>query len=609
MLDQSLLGYVPYLLMVFLPGLGLGELLGIWRDGSSFVERVAMAFGLGLAVDTLVLFLWTSGPTLFGLRQFGMDLDSVYLIIGLGAVFLFAGLTIRREFRFYVELQRIDLAVFLVIVGLGAMMAAFFAKYPIFPEYQSADFATHVSFSTGLIAGAPFSQSVVLYYGVEYQLAASILMVGGQALVTIRDTMALLVVLSPLLIYLASVRLFSNKVSALLATVIYAFSGTLWFGSVFNSGLYANFFGLLASLFLITAFVEVATNLRSKAYWLFFLAALFMAYMSHYSTLTVLPAILMAALLQYTFHRNDVAEGRKYIIPAIITLIPVAMLAAVYPSLVQRVLSLATEGGGSVIGGTTLSTLLTSVPVLQYMAVEVYDDVAFVVLLLLAAVYVYRSGGARKGLLFLPVFWFFAVVLTSPENLNAWRFAFAAILPLTLMAGQGISYLFPREVLIATTKKRSGRMSGRANITKAAFVAILFVCLLVVGSWGTTMLSDSFTLPQTNAQAQNDVYQAILWIGNNTPPGSSYLSVSDWRFTYTSLMIGRNSIYQFESTPANAISAAKVDGAGYIIVTNVVTVSLLPIPSLFPWNNFPSSSNSNLTLVYTNSDVRIYQLT
>jgi hypothetical protein len=581
-------------------------MLAVWKDGSSLMERIAIAFGLGLGVDTLVLFIWTSGPSLLGRRPLGMDLGTVYLIIALGALFLVAGAAIRRKFIFYVKPQRIDLAVFLVMVGLGAMLVAFFAKYPIFPEYQSADFANHVSYSTGLIAGTYNLRSVVLYYGVEYQLAASILLVGGQALVTIRDTMALLVFLSPLMIYLASARLFSSRVSALLVTVVYAFSGTLWFDSVFNSGLYANFFGLLASLFLVTTFVEVAANLRSKTYWAFFLLVLFMAYLSHYSTLTVLPAMLMAALLQYALHRKDGAEGRKYIIPAVITLVPIAILAAVYPSLVQDVINLAEGGGGSVTGSTTLSALLNSVPVLQYMTVEVYDDVAFVVLILLAAIYVYKSGGTKNGLLFLPVFWFFAVVLTSPENLNAWRFAFMAILPLTLMAGQGISFLLPRDTLIATTKRRSRRMGARGSSTRAAFIAVVFVGLVVVGSWGTTMLSDSFTITQTNAQVQNDVYQAIVWLGNNTSPTSVYLSVSDWRFIYTDLMIGRNGFYQFESTPQTAISAAKSQGAGYIIVTNAVTASLPPVPSLFPWNNIKPSAN--LTMVYSNPDVEVFQI-
>ena len=262
---MDFLGYLPYLAFIFFPGIFIGEFLGLFQNRETLTERVALAFGLGLAADTLVLSVVTSGASVLGHSLLGMDSDVVYAILGVGLALSTVVVAIKKKFTFYVRPQKIDLAILLIMVGLGAMLAAFFAKYPIFPEYESADFGNHLNFSTGLISGA-FSSvpGGILYYGVEYQLAASILLVGGPALVTIRDTMALLVFLSPLLIYLASVRLFSNRVSALLVTIVYAFSGTLWFDSVFNAGLYANFFGLLASLFLITAFIEVAANLRSK---------------------------------------------------------------------------------------------------------------------------------------------------------------------------------------------------------------------------------------------------------------------------------------------------------------------------------------------------------
>jgi hypothetical protein len=333
-----------------------------------------------------------------------------------------------------------------------------------------------------------------------------------------------------------------------------------------------------------------------------------MAYMSHYSTLTVLPAMLLAAGFQYVFHRKGGSEGRKFLLPAVVPIVPIAVLAAVYPGFVQHVLNLAIGGGGNVLGSTALSGLAGSVPVLQYMILEVYDDVAFVVLLFVAAVYLYRGVGARNALLFLPVFWLFAVLLTSPENINGWRFAFMAIVPLTLMAGPGIVNLFPSQAMVGATKKRQARTMSRSNRSRVGLIAVVLVGLLVVGSWGTTMLSDSFTGTQVNDQAQDEVYQAIQWLGVHTPSNSTYLSVSDWRFTYSDIMIGRTTTYQFLSTPDQAIPFAQKMQIPYIIVTNAVTASIPPVASLFPWNNFPTSSNSNLTLVFSNPDVRVYQL-
>src|SRR5437660_3877174 len=98
--------------------------------------------------------------------------------------------------------------------------------------------------------------------------------------------MAILVVLSPLFIYQVSVKLFDNQSAALLNVAIYAFSGTIWFGSVFNSGLYANFFGILVALFLLSSLVSVTRPNSPRLTWLVFLLSTAAAYMSHYTEIT-----------------------------------------------------------------------------------------------------------------------------------------------------------------------------------------------------------------------------------------------------------------------------------------------------------------------------------
>lgn len=598
---QDLAGYVPYLMMVFLPGIGLGELFKVWRADSTLVERFGLGFCIGLAIDTIVVFIRTSGLDLLNQRAVGLDLATLYLIIAGGIVLLAVSLALRRRFLFYTAPVRMDLFVALIVIGLGGMMAAFFAKYPLFPEYQSPDFANHVAFSSGLVTGAVSSlPSGILYYGVEYQLAASLLFVGGNPLMTVRETMAVLVLLSPLVFFFVSSRFFSDRTAALFVAVIYAFSATLWFDSVFNSGLYANFFGIIASLFIVFCFVDVIDS-PGPASWGVFLLALLMAYLSHYSTVTIFPALLLVSVMLLISNRGS---WRRYLLPGFVPVLPILAFFAAYPGYANRVVSLAYGGGGQVLGSTYISGALGSIPVLQYTDLELYDDVAFVVLLLLAALYTYRSGVARKWLLFIPVFWFFSVLLTSPETIDAWRFAFTGIVPLTMMAGLGIVYLFPKA--IGLSRSRRGYTASKSARYGTVLVAVVFIGLLVAGSWGTSMLSDSLSNAQFNSQTQGEVYQAMQWLGNHTPPGSTYLSVSDWRFVYTGVLIGRTSVYQFESTPAAAIPVALSDNASYIIVTNAVTASLPPDPSLFPWNNFAPSSN--LTMVYSNADVRVYQI-
>jgi hypothetical protein len=273
------------------------------------------------------------------------------------------------------------------------------------------------------------------------------------------------------------------------------------------------------------------------------------------------------------------------------------------PALVSHVLSLAVAGGGSLTGSTTLSSALASIPVLGNLALEVYSDVAFIFLLVFSAVYVYRGLVGKNAFMFIPLFWFIALLVASPQNLSSWRFSFEATAPLVLMASFGIFSLLPR---LKIQKKRRGESTATQRYAKVLVVLLVLLSPIVIGSWGTTMLSDSFTDTQAVSNSQSAVYSALQWIGSNTTSNSIYLSVTDWRFTYTGLFFGRVTDYSYFASQTQAIAYAQQIGADYIIVTNLVTLSLPPVPQYFPWNTYQPSAN--MTLVYSNSDVRIFQL-
>jgi hypothetical protein len=171
------------------------------------------------------------------------------------------------------------------------------------------------------------------------------------------------------------------------------------------------------------------------------------------------------------------------------------------------------------------------------------------------------------------------------------------------MASYGIFSLLPR---LKIQKNRRGDSNATQQYAKVFVVLLILLVPVVIGSWGTTMVSDSLTGTQVNAGSQQDVYTSLQWMRNNTPTSSSYLSVTDWRFTYSSLLFGRTTAYYYLAAQDQAIAYARQIGAGYIIVTNVVTLSLPAVPQDFPWNTFQPSQN--LTLVYSNSDVKIFQL-
>ncbi len=592
------LGYVFYLLLIFVPGIGFGELLGVWRKEARLVEGLALAFGLGLAINTIVMAVRTSGFTLFGITLLGLDLPTMYFVIGIGVIAFFSSFLLKKRFSFPVKLGAPDLVLLLVILLQGAMVWLYFQKYPIFPEYQSQDYAAHVQFAQGLLSGSIVSiPNGILYFGVHYQLASALLFVGGEGLVTARITMAILVVLSPLLFYLASSKLLGNRWAGLLAAVIYSLSASVWFDSVFDSGLYANFFGILAVLLLLVSVVGLDSNITSPSAWVFFILALGMTYFSHYTAITLLPALFIVPLIHFLQRSKG---ALKYLAPPVFAVAPGGIALLAFPGLLSLVYSLAVSGGGGIRGGTTLSALLSSLPVMSYMALEVFSDTAFVVLFALAAVYVYRGVISKGPLLLIPLLWFVSLVVASPRDVSAWRFSFEALVPLTIMAGYGLYIALPKRDIV-------NRKKGSWKYTKLGLALLLLLSPILVSSWGQTLVADSTTDTTPYSNSQQNVYSAIYWLKDNTPSDSKYLSVSDWRFTYTDLFMGRTTDYAFYSQPSSAVTAAQASGAGYIIVTNLVTESIPPDPSLFPWNNFHPSSN--LTLIYSNDDVKVFKIT
>lgn len=594
-------GYAVYLLEIFLPGIGFGELLNLWPRDSTLTERLAYSFGLGLAVSTLVLLVRTSGLTVGGVTLRGMDLASVYFLVGLGLGALAVSVVWRRKLGIVVRPKRVDWVLLFIMAVLAAMELVYFLKYLIFPQYESVDFGAHVLLVQSLISGAQTSiPAGILYFGVHFQLASALLLVGGEPLVTLQRTMALLVVLSPLLFYLAAKSLFSRRLAGVIVAAVYAFSGTIWFIGVFNSGLFANFFGVLAALFLIVATLNVASSVKSVRGWLVFFLALVMAYFSHYTTMTLFPALLVLPFVQF-FRDRKQAVG--YLAPAVAAIAPGLVGLAVFPGLLTKVLNLAAAGGGQITGKTLLSAAFSGIPVLSFMTLEVFDDVGFVFLLVFAGVCLYRGVAGKKALIAVPLVWFVSLFVAAPANVSAWRFSYEAIIPLTLMAGYGVFSLLPLP-RASTRRRRSG-----SHLAALVVLAIL-LAPLVATSFAEISMADAVTNTNVSADEQQEVYTAIYWLQANTPNSSTYLSATDWRFSYTDLIISRvtfaPAMGQCITDPQEAQRTALQNGAGYVIVTFGVTCSLPPDPQLYLWNTLRQSSN--LTLVYSNSDVKVFKI-
>ena len=604
----DLFGYGVYLAAVFLPGLGLGELLDIWPNDRSVADVLAYSFGLGLSVDSLVLLVKTSGVTVAGAVLKGIDLGTVYSLVGVGLALLLVSVAWRRRVRFLVKPQKVDLALLIPVLVIISVEVLYFAKYPYFPRNESQDFQNHAQYVISLISGNLVTiPGGILYYGVHYQLASAFLLVGGEPLVTVQRTMGLLVALSPLMFYAGARAIFNRRLIALVVTSVYAMSGTIWFVSAFVTGLFANLFGVMAVLFFVVTYAGLAANIRRIRYWVPFLLSLIMLYVSHFTALTIFPALILLPVLQYAIVRKGVLG---YLLPSLVLLIPAAIVVVADRNILNLLLSLAEASGGLVGISTPLSTALTSVPILSYIAADLYDDIAFVFLFAFTAVYLVKGLRGHGSLNWIPLIWFASIAAATAFTPDVWRYSYEALVPLTLMAGYGMFALIPQQGRAPRgLRRRTGSsQSGRLILTIGIIVLILIP--IVATSWTEISAVDSVNDPGDSSAFQSSVYSAMYWLKANTPNSSVYLSATDWRFTYANFVISHHTYALPEgecfTDPQQTIGTAINDSVNYIIVTYYETCALPPSLGNGLWDSLTPASN--LTLVYQDSDVKIFQV-
>ena len=189
---------------------------------------------------------------------------------------------------------------FFCVLLIGVSLALYFQKFPLFPEYRSVDFQQHVGIVTSHANGqTPALDAQILYYGVEYILSLFVLLFGTllHPVFLVRLSMIPLVAVSPLVLFYATSKLFNSHRAAWITTLVYSLSAIVWFTMPFNVGLYPNFYGLLASLFLIAASIDFVKEKMGLSSLFYLGLALLNALLSHYTVLFLLPPLTISLIL------------------------------------------------------------------------------------------------------------------------------------------------------------------------------------------------------------------------------------------------------------------------------------------------------------------------
>lgn len=423
---------------------------------------------------------------------------------------------------------------------MGISLGSYFLKYPIFPAVLSGDFSQHMNTATQLAHGNfPSLSALVLYYGLEAYLGLSVFLFPAVPLQTVRLAMGLLVFVSPLIIYFSVKTLFDSK-AALWSAAVYTLSGSLWFGMVFSSGLWPNFWGLLSSLLLIAAAVYLVehplhlkrpyihpTNLKGP---IVFSVALVNALFSHYSILLVFPALL----LYFAIKKNPLGLG--------MTFVPLLGGLILFPSLISSLSSFGGVSTGTVPAPSLLAAIIP-LPTLSFLVAEIsvnaLGDFAALSMLGLGGWFLWKNWKTKDSKMLLLSVWFLVALLYPVYSSNAWRFAFIGLMPLTVMGGWSLSSLIPKW----PKKGHKAPYLGKTLLIGFLFLTPAF------GSWANQSFFDSGSNPFQSATQQQADLQAIQWMLANVPSNClagvnitkcGVIVVNDFDFQYLSYMDTRH---------------------------------------------------------------------
>jgi hypothetical protein len=598
-----LLGYVEFVVLLFLPGAALMEVFKLGGE-FSFAERLGLAFGLSMAVDVLVLAFRTSGLLIGSQLMVGIYPGTLEAVLVISLVAFAAPVALRRKITFYVRPSRNDLYVLGLVVAQALLVAAHFSKYPIFPQFQSVDFIQHVQITAGLQnGGTTMFPGGILYYGAHLLMGSLIALSADMALVATQYAMGILAVFSPLLVFAAVDSLTRSKRVGLIATLLYVSTGFVWFGMVFDSGLYANFYGILSILLLFALVPAVLREPRNPGVWLALVLAVGSGYLSHYSYVTVIPALVAVPIAFFVLERKVSLPALA--IPAVVV-IPALVAAALRPDLVTLLVNFVqASGGGNVAGDTSLSKYLVAWPVLRYVVVEIADDVGAVVALALAVLGVYFAARSKNLVVWMLVVWLVAILVVAPFTETAWRFSYMALLPLLIVAAIGLDWLVPRSDERAMRQRSKMRMRRDTRRYRFGLLAVVFL-LLVVNSWSWQLLADAASNGAANNQNQRGVLLAMEWMNATTPRDSLVVSVTDSDYNYFQLLYGRASGYAPLAPPDQVVAASSGSTQPtYVVLTRVGTVAL-PNASENPFDLYPN--DTLFKLQYNQSGVLVYKL-
>ena len=547
-------GYLFYLLLILLPGLTLTHFLRVSKNTVS--EYIALAASLGISFQIVFLSLI---QTLFN----GIEKTHLYSTIILSAVILIVSLRSNNQ-EITIRYDRYDVSILLIYIGHLAFLSLHFLKFPVFPNSSSVDYILHLKYSLQLINGEKTIINLGYYPGVELLLGAGILLINGEHLVTMRHVMSILSGFIPILIYNTALNLFGEKRKALICVLIYSFSSSFWYDSLYISGLYANILTNIISISSLYFIYKSTTKKHVKNYLILMLNGI--ALILSHSTSIIFIIMTWIFIIMIKLRKEDLLNA--YLRSVAYFSLPVLGIFF-HPEILSRLTNVLSGQYISIEVGDPVFNLIKSVsPFIAYMSG--YMGIVLVSLTLAGcALILIRLNISPVLWSSFFAIWFMFIWMLSLQGKQVWRFALLSKVPSKFLIGY-----FSEEVIVSLKEivDRAQEFSNRTRKINIHGLSILLVSIVLI-SGGLLNYTSSNLSYRDNVQRQKSIYESIIWISENTGNESKILVLSEWEYIYLPHISQRKSYYipitsEYNITKIKqAIAEGTID---YLIISNTL---------------------------------------
>ena len=476
----------------------------------------------------------------------------------------------------------------------------------IFPGNPSGDFYVYTSIAYRFLGGEATVRDLFVMHPIIYPFLGSVLSLfqgftDNPILVT-RLFMMILAFYSIPLIHQVSGRLYgawAGEVSIILTLLI----NTFWYIVVVVTGLYANFLGIILTLYLILLIIRFRDSRHPILVPLLFIASA-TALLAHESTFLFLTGLWLAAV--YGLFKRDTQLMKIAIIvssPLIFFLLfSLHDLNVIYIFLTEYVFKLRPF----TVGATRMeaidpiadqiyqySPFLSSI----YRYVSASGLLVSIATMVVGAYLVYKRGDALS---LVPWFWFLSIWIFTLFFLDIWRFSLLSMYPVCIFMGSVNRWPRPLEDWL-------GRVASKPSSRKIIKIEVVILLILLVFASSPLFRMTLYSLATRNYDysKQLNIYDSMVWIRENTPEDAIVISIGRWEYMYTSLIANRTFYGDFFKYPEElypSIQGLVGDRDIYVVVWN----RLLDLDNERPIVEY-YREDSRFQVVYYNEEVTIFK--